>query len=54
MSSEKKQKKNIEVIAGNGDELNISPVSTHLPISKPKINKNRDKKIVIPQEKKNK
>lgn len=54
MSSNNKGKKNIEVVKGNGDELNISPVSTHIPISKPKIDKNPDKKIIIPKEKKNK
>ena len=54
MSSDNKKKKNIEVIKGNGDELDISPVSTHLPVSKPKIDKNPDKKIIIPKAKKNK
>ena len=46
--------KKIEVIAGDGKELEISDVSTHLSIAKPKI-KNADEKkqkIVIPQAKK--
>ena len=54
MSSNDK-KKNIEVISGNGENLNISPVYNHLPISKPKTDKKIDKKIIIPKtNKKNK
>lgn len=49
----KQSKKNIEVVSGDGKDLEISPVSNHLPISKPKINDNT-KKIVIPNEKKGK
>lgn len=52
MSSEKKEKKDIEVVTGNGDEISISQVKTHLPITKPKIEKIPDKKIVIPKGKK--
>ncbi len=44
-------KKNIEIISDNGKSLDISPVSNHLQISKPKIT-NNNKKIVIPTEKK--
>ena len=46
--------KKIEVVSGNGNELDISDVSTHLSIAKPKT-KDEDKKkqeIVIPQVKK--
>lgn len=43
-------KKNIEVVSGNGKNLDISPVSTHVPGSKPKI-KDANKKIIIPNEK---
>ena len=46
-----RKSKNIEVISGDGNDLDISPVSNHIPISKPKI-QNNDKKIVIPTEKK--
>ncbi len=46
-------RKQIEVVAGNGKDLDISPVSNHIPISKPKINEN-NKKIIIPTEKKKK
>ena len=50
-----KEPKKIEVVSGNGKELEISSVSTHLSIAKPKV-KNEDNKkqeIVIPQVKKN-
>lgn len=46
--------KKIEVVSGDGKELEISDVSTHLSIAKPKI-KNADEKkqeIVIPKAKK--
>ena len=45
--------KKIEVVSGNGKDLEISGVSTHLSIAKPKI-KDEDEKqeIVIPQVKK--
>ena len=46
------EKKKIEIVSGNGKDLQISPVSTHIPISKPKIKDTNDKKIVIPGEKK--
>ncbi len=46
-------KKNIEIISGNGKDLDISPVSNHIPISKPKIN-NNNIDVVIPNEKKKK
>lgn len=46
--------KKIEIVSGDGKELNISDVSTHLAIAKPKIKDEKDKKkeIVIPQVKK--
>lgn len=47
-----KNNKDIKVVSGDGKDLDISPVSSHIPISKPKINKNSDKKIIIPTEKK--
>ena len=46
-----KKNNNIEVVSGDGKNLEISPVSTHLPISKPKINKKNEKKIIIPTNK---
>ena len=45
--------KKIEVVSGDGKELEISSVSTHLSIAKPKIKDDEDKKqeIVIPKSK---
>ena len=48
--SEKEPKK-IEIVSGNGNDLNISPVYDHIDIEKPKEEKEK-KKIVIPEEKK--
>ena len=49
-----KEPKKIEVVSGNGKNLNISEVSTHISTLKPKIKDENNKKqeIVIPQEKK--
>ena len=46
--------KKIEVVSGDGKDLDISNVSTHLAIAKPKIKDQDNKKqeIVIPQVKK--
>lgn len=45
--------KKIEVISGNGKELEISDVSTHLAIAKPKVkDDNQKQEIVIPETKK--
>ncbi len=52
MATDNKKKKDIEVLSGTGENLDISPVYTHIPISKPKIEKKTDKKIVVPKEKK--
>lgn len=46
-----KDKKDIEIVSGDGKDLDISSVSTHIPASKPKIKENA-KEIVIPTEKK--
>ena len=45
--------KKIEVVSGDGKDLEISDVSTHLSIAKPKIKDASDKKqeIVIPKSK---
>lgn len=50
MSNEKNKK--IKVVTGDGN-LDISPVSSHLEIEKPKEKKNKEN-IIIPKEKKNK
>lgn len=44
--------KKIEVVNGNGKDLDISEVSSHLNIAKPKIEEKKQK-IVIPEEKNN-
>ena len=43
--------KNIEIVSGNGDDLNISPVYDHIDIEKPK-EENKKKKVIIPEKKK--
>ena len=48
MTNDKNKK--IEIVKGKG-KLNISPVSSHLDVQKPK-NKTDKNKIIIPQEKK--
>ena len=50
MDTEKNKKSNIEVISGNGDEIEISSVYSHIKPSKPKTDKKTDKKIVVPKE----
>lgn len=42
--------KKIQVVTGDSNDLNISPVYDHLNIEKPKIQKNK-KQVVIPKEK---
>ena len=52
MAEEKEEKKEIEVVSGDGSNLDISPVYEHINAAKPK---NRDKKptnIVVPGQKK--
>ena len=44
--------KNIEVVSGNGDDLNISPVYDNLDIAKPNEDTNTKKNVVIPDVKK--
>ncbi len=44
-------KKKLEIVSGNGDDLEISPVYDHLNASKPDCH-NRPKNIVIPKGKK--
>ena len=50
--SSNNDKKNIEIVSGNAEDLDISPVYTHISDSKPKTDKKTNKKIVIPNEKK--
>ncbi len=44
-------KKNIEVVSGDGSNLDISPVYEHLNESTPKSSDEKPKNIVIPQQK---
>lgn len=49
---DKKEKlKKIEVITGDGEDLNISPVYEHLEVEKPRPKENRQ--IIIPEVKEN-
>lgn len=43
----------IEIINGDGSDLNISPVYDHIKSGKPKCNDEKPKNIVIPKEQKN-
>ena len=45
------EKKEIEVVNGNGKDLDISPVYDHIDIERPDKEKEK-KKIFIPEEKK--
>ena len=44
--------KNIEIVSGNGDDLNISPVYDNLDIAKPDEDTNAKKNVIIPDVKK--
>lgn len=54
MSEEKENKKEIEVVNGDGSNLDISPVYEHINAAKPKNKENKPKNIVIPGQKKEK
>ena len=44
--------KNIEIVSGNGDDLNIYPVYDNLDIAKLEKDSNTKKNVVIPEVKK--
>ncbi len=44
------EKKNIEVVSGDGSNLDISPVYDHLNASTPKSSDKKPKNIIIPKE----
>lgn len=44
------EKKNLEVVSGDGSSLDISPVYDHLNVGKPKSTKDKPTSIVIPKE----
>ena len=48
------EKKNIEVVSGDGSNLDISPVYEHLNASTPKPTEKKPKYVVVPEEKKKK
>ena len=52
MTDEKDNKKEIEVINGDGSNLDISPVYEHINAAKPKGKDNKPKNIIVPEEKK--
>ncbi len=47
------EKKDIKIVSGDGKDLDISPVYTHLNIGSSKSSK-KPKNIVVPKEKKDK
>lgn len=42
--------KNLKVVSGDGSDLNISPVYSHLNESVPKSSEKKPKNIVVPKE----
>ena len=46
-----KEKKNLEVVSGDGSNLNISPAYDHLNVGKPKSAEKKPTNIVIPKTK---
>lgn len=43
-------KKNLELVSGDGSDLNISPVYSHLNESVPKSSEKKPKNVVVPKE----
>ena len=43
------ERKEIQVVSGDGSNLNISPVYDHLNDEKPKSTKDKPKNIVVPK-----
>jgi len=39
-------KRNLEIVSGNGEDLDISPVYSHIPLSKPNTNNVSDTEIM--------
>ena len=50
---EEEKKKEIEVVTGDGKDLDISPVYDHIKIDKNNKQPDKKQKIVIPENKKN-
>ena len=51
MSEEKENKKEIEVVSGDGSNLDISPVYEHINAAKPKDRDKKPKNIIVPGQK---
>lgn len=49
MDENEEEKRDIDVISGDGSEIDISPVYDHVILDKPNKNEKKDK-IVIPKE----
>ena len=52
MAEEKDNKKQIEVVSGDGSNLEISPVYEYINAVKPKSKDKKPKNIIVPGEKK--
>lgn len=52
MSEEKEDKKEIEIVSGDGSNLDISPVYEHIDAAKPKNKDKKPQNIIIPGQKK--
>ena len=52
MADEKENKKKIEIVSGDGTNLDISPVYEHIEAVKPKNKDKKPKNIIIPGQKK--
>ena len=52
MSEQENANKEIEVVKGDGSELEFSPVYEHLNAAKPKTKDEKKKNIIIPEVKK--
>lgn len=53
MAEEQDAKKDIEIISGDGSNLEISPVYEHISAAKPKSKDKKPKNIIVPKSKKN-
>lgn len=52
MTDEKEDKKEIEIVTGDGSNLDISPVYEHIDAAKPKNKDKKPQNIIIPGQKK--
>jgi len=52
MANENENKKDIEIVSGDGSNLDISPVYEHIEAVKPKNKDKKPQNIVVPGQKK--